>query len=181
MSPFARSLTAIATVAAAALSVSTPASAAVDLSVKHAIVSVVLDNLGVQASDALIAEISSTIDPAEISAGLYSSVAALLDSGSDPRAAIEGVTDANGDGVPEAGAALKSPNANANPNATEQDDNSDDKSSNSSSRNSNGTSNSSNGGSSSNSSGGSSSSPGNSGNQSDDDNSDNESDDEDDD
>ena len=64
MTPFARSLTAIATVAAAALSVSTPASAAVDLSVKHAIVSVVLENLGVQASDALIAEIAGAIDPA---------------------------------------------------------------------------------------------------------------------
>ena len=148
MTSFARSLTAITAVVAASISLSTPASAAVDISVKHAIVSVVLENLGVQASDELIAEIAGEIDPTDLSTGLYASVAGLLDAGADPRATIEGATDANGDGVPEAGAALKSPNSNANVNATEKDDNSDDKSTNSSGRSPTGTVNSSSGGSS---------------------------------
>ena len=169
MTPFARSLTAIATVAAAALSVSTPASAAVDLSVKHAIVSVVLDNLGVQASDALIAEIAGAIDPADLSPELVASVSTLLDSGADPRASIEQATDTNGDGVPEAGAATKSASSSS---ATSDDEESDD-STTSTGSNSSGSSGSSNSGSSGGSSSpsGSGSSPGDSGDDSDDDNS----------
>ena len=97
-----RSLIAITAV----VGLATPASAAVDLDVKRSIVEVVLDNLGVSASPELIISIAQDLDASELDAGLVTAVNNLLDTNADPRAIIESQTDANGDGVPDEGAAL---------------------------------------------------------------------------
>ena len=124
----------------AVLGLATPASAVVDLDVKRAIVGVVLDNLGVDASDAFIAEIAQGLGATQRETGLVTAVNDLLDTGSDPRSVIESQTDKDGDGVPDEGAALAVDDDNApNPNSTEKAGNSTDKSSNSSNRNTNGT------------------------------------------
>lgn len=124
----------------AVVGLATPASAVVDLEVKRAIVGVVLDNLGVDASDAFIAEIAQGLDATQLDTGLVTAVNNLLDTGSDPRSVIESQTDKDGDGVPDEGAALEADDDNApNPNSNEKAGNSTDKSSNSSNRNTNGT------------------------------------------
>lgn len=124
----------------AVVGLAAPASAVVDLEVKRAIVGVVLDNLGVDASDAFIAEIAQGLDVTQLDTGLVTAVNNLLDTGSDPRSVIESQTDKDGDGVPDEGAALEADDDNApNPNSTEKAGNSNDKSSNSSNRNPNGT------------------------------------------
>lgn len=96
----------IAIASTAVLGLATPASAAVDLEVKRAIVAVVLDNLGVSASDAFVASIAQELDASQLDTGLVTSVNNLLDTGADPRSVIESQTDQNGDGVPDEGAAL---------------------------------------------------------------------------
>ena len=130
----------------AVVGLATPAYAAVDLAIKRAIVEVVLDNLGVTASDAFITEIAQGIDATELDKGLLTTVSNMLDTNADPRSVIESQTDANGDGVPDEGAALDAEDDNSpNPNSTEKSGNSTDKSGNSSNRNPNGTSNNSGG------------------------------------
>ena len=121
----------------------TPASAAVDLSIKRAIVSVVLQNLGVNATDAFITDIAQGIDATDLDSGLVTAVSNLLDTGADPRSIIESQTDADGDGVPDEGAALSvnDDDSKANPNSTDNSGNSTDKSSNSDNRNPNGSAN----------------------------------------
>ena len=104
-----RSAIAIAAVAGLA----TPAVAAVDLDVKRAIVEVVLENLGVDASAEFILGIAQELDTAELDAGLVTAVTNLLDAGTDPRSVIESQTDANGDGIPDEGSALDSPDDSA--------------------------------------------------------------------
>jgi hypothetical protein len=119
-----------------------PAIAVVDLTVKRAIVGVVLDNLGVDATDEFITAIAGEIDTTELDGGLVTAVTDLLDTGADPRSVIESQTDSDGDGVPNEGAALEVDDNAPNSNSTEKASNSDDKSENSSNRNPNGTSNS---------------------------------------
>lgn len=126
----------------AVIGLATPASAAVDLDIKRAIVGVVLQNLGVTASDAFVTEIAQGIDATELDAGLLTTVSNMLDTNVDPRSVIESQTDANGDGVPDEGAALDADDLNSpNPNSTEKSGNSTDKSGNSSNRNPNGNAN----------------------------------------
>ena len=136
-----RSLVAVAAV----IGLATPASAAVDLAIKRAIVEVVLENLGVSASEEFIDGIASELDGSELNDGLVEAVGDLLDSDSDARDVIEDYTDADGDSVPDEGAAgdAERENRSPNPNSTEKSENSDDKSENSSNRNPNGESNSS--------------------------------------
>lgn len=131
----------------AVVGLATPASAAVDLDIKRAIVEVVLDNLGVEASDEFVASVADELDATELNGDLVSSVGDLLDADGDPRDVIETFTDANGDGVPDEGAAESADDdeRTPNPNSTEKSSNSDDKSGNSSNRNPNGTNNSGNG------------------------------------
>ena len=127
---------------AAVIGLATPAYAAVDLAIKRAIVEVVLDNLGVTASDSFVTEIAQGIQSGELDSGLVTSVSNLLDTHADPRSVIESQTDANGDGVPDEGAALDAEDSNSpNANSTEKSGNSADKSGNSSNRNPNGNSN----------------------------------------
>lgn len=142
-SRFIRVLVALATV----VGLSTPASAAVDAAVKRAIVEVVLENLGVSASDEFIDGIASELDGSELNLDLIKAVGDLLGSDGDVRGVIEVFTDADGDGVPDPGAAgdAESDGRTPNPNSTEKSGNSDDKSENSSNRNPNGESNSNNG------------------------------------
>lgn len=122
----------------------TPAHAAVESDVKRAIVEVVLDNLGVDASDEFVSGLADDLDTAELNDDLVTTVGDLLDSDGDPRDVIETFTDADGDGVPDEGAAdsAKKENRAPNPNSTEKSDNSNDGSGNSSNRNPNGTNNS---------------------------------------
>lgn len=131
----------------AVVGLATPAFAAVDLAIKRAIVEVVLENLGVTASDAFVTEIAQGIDATELDQGLLTTVSNMLDTNADPRSVIESQTDANGDGVPDEGAALDDDDDDdsPNPNSTEKSGNSTDKSGNSSNRNPNGTSNNSGG------------------------------------
>lgn len=138
-----RSAVAVAAIAGLA----TPASAAVDLDIKRSIVEVVLDNLGVSASPEFIVSIARDLDASELDAGLVTAVSNLLDTNADPRSIIESQTDANGDGVPDEGAAESADDDDRapNPNSTEKSGNSDNKSGNSSNRNPNGTNNSGNG------------------------------------
>jgi cobalamin biosynthesis protein CobT len=110
---------------AAVVGLATPASAVVDLDVKRAIVEVVLENLGVDASAEFILGIAQELDTAELDAGLVTAVTNLLDAGTDPRSVIESQTDANGDGIPDEGSALDSPDDSAG------DDEGDDSGSNS--------------------------------------------------
>ena len=110
---------------AAVVGLATPAVAAVDLDVKRAIVEVVLENLGVDASAEFILGIAQELDTAELDAGLVTAVTNLLDAGTDPRSVIESQTDANGDGIPDEGSALDSPDDSAG------DDEGDDSGSNS--------------------------------------------------
>ena len=98
---------------AAVVGLATPAVAAVDLDVKRAIVEVVLENLGVDASAEFILGIAQELDTAELDAGLVTAVTNLLDAGTDPRSVIESQTDANGDGIPDEGSALDSPDDSA--------------------------------------------------------------------
>ncbi len=121
---------------AAVVGLATPASAVVDLDVKRAIVEVVLENLGVDASAEFILGIAQELDTAELDAGLVTAVTNLLDAGTDPRSVIESQTDANGDGIPDEGSALDSPDND------EGDDESDDSGSNSGSNSSSGSNNS---------------------------------------
>ena len=124
--------------ATAVIGLATPAYAAVDLAIKRAIVEVVLENLGVTASDAFVTEIAQGIDATELDQGLLATVSNMLDTNADPRSVIESQTDANGDGVPDEGAALAAEDGNSpNPNSTEKSGNSTDKSGNSTNRNSN--------------------------------------------
>lgn len=136
-----RSLIAVAAV----IGLAAPASAAVDLAIKRAIVEVVLENLGVSASEEFIDGIASELDGSELNDSLVEAVGNVLDSNADARDVIEDYTDADGDGVPDEGAAgdTARENHSPNPNSTEKSENSDDKSENSSNRNPNGTSNSS--------------------------------------
>lgn len=90
----------------AVVGLATPASAAVELDIKRAIVEVVLDNLGVEASDEFITTIAQDLVTSELDSGLVTSVTNLLDTNGDPRNIIESQTDADGDGVPDEGAAL---------------------------------------------------------------------------
>jgi hypothetical protein len=110
---------------AAVVGLATPAVAAVDLDVKRAIVEVVLENLGVDASAEFILGIAQELDTTQLDAGLVTAVTNLLDAGTDPRGVIESQTDANGDGIPDEGAALDSPDDSAG------DDEGDDSGSNS--------------------------------------------------
>ena len=110
---------------AAVVGLATPAVAAVDLDVKRVIVEVVLENLGVDASAEFILGIAQELDTAELDAGLVTAVTNLLDAGTDPRSVIESQTDANGDGIPDEGSALDSPDDSAG------DDEGDDSGSNS--------------------------------------------------
>ena len=121
---------------AAVVGLATPASAAVDLDVKRAIVEVVLENLGVDASAEFILGIAQELDTAELDAGLVTAVTNLLDAGTDPRGVIESQTDANGDGIPDEGSALDSPDDD------EGADESDDSGSNSGSNSGSGSNNS---------------------------------------
>jgi cobalamin biosynthesis protein CobT len=98
---------------AAVVGLATPASAAVDLDVKRAIVEVVLENLGVDASAEFILGIAQELDTTQLDAGLVTAVTNLLDAGTDPRGVIESQTDANGDGIPDEGSALDSPDDSA--------------------------------------------------------------------
>jgi hypothetical protein len=90
----------------AVVGLATPASAAVELDIKRAIIEVVLDNLGVEASAEFITSIAQDLDTATLDSGLVTSVTNLLDTNGDPRNIIESQTDADGDGVPDEGAAL---------------------------------------------------------------------------
>jgi hypothetical protein len=90
----------------AVVGLATPASAAVDLDIKRAIVEVVLDNLGVEASDEFVTSIAQDLVTSELDSGLVTSVTNLLDTNGDPRNVIESQTDSDGDGVPDEGAAL---------------------------------------------------------------------------
>ena len=110
---------------AAVVGLATPAVAAVDLDVKRVIVEVVLENLGVDASAEFILGIAQELDTAELDTGLVTAVTNLLDAGTDPRSVIESQTDANGDGIPDEGSALDSPDDSAG------DDEGDDSGSNS--------------------------------------------------
>jgi len=121
---------------AAVVGLATPASAVVDLDVKRAIVEVVLENLGVDASAEFILGIAQELDTAELDAGLVTAVTNLLDAGTDPRSVIESQTDANGDGIPDEGSALDSPDDSAG------DDEGDDSGSNSGSNSGSGSNNS---------------------------------------
>ena len=121
---------------AAVVGLATPASAVVDLDVKRAIVEVVLENLGVDASAEFILGIAQELDTAELDAGLVTAVTNLLDAGTDPRSVIESQTDANGDGLPDEGSALDSPDDSAG------DDEGDDSGSNSGSNSGSGSNNS---------------------------------------
>ncbi len=96
-----------AVVIAAVVGLATPASAAVDLDVKRSIVEVVLDNLGVSASPEFIVSIAQDLVASELDSGLVTAVNNILDTNADPRSIIESQTDANGDGVPDEGAALE--------------------------------------------------------------------------
>jgi hypothetical protein len=127
---------------AAVVGLSGPAIAVVDLTVKRAIIGVVLDNLGVEANDAFVTALAKDLDTTELDGGLVTAVTNVLDTGTDPRAIIESQTDSDGDGVPDEGAALAVDDHEPNPNSTEKASNSDDKSENSSNRNPNGTTNS---------------------------------------
>jgi len=96
-----RSLVAVAAV----IGLATPASAAVDLAIKRAIVEVVLENLGVTASDDFIMSIVDELDESALNVDLVAAVSKALDGGDDPRSLIEDRTDADGDGIPDEGAA----------------------------------------------------------------------------
>jgi len=98
---------------AAVVGLATPASAAVDLDVKRAIVEVVLENLGVDASAEFILGIAQELDTTQLDVGLVTAVTNMLDAGTDPRSVIESQTDANGDGIPDEGSALDSPDDSA--------------------------------------------------------------------
>lgn len=110
---------------AAVVGLATPAAAATDTDVKRAIVEVVLENLGVDASTEFIDAIVSELGTADLDAGLVARVRDLLDANSDPRAAIEGQTDADGDGVPDEGAALEAPDEEEEHNDESDDDGSE--------------------------------------------------------
>lgn len=136
----------VAVASFAVVGLATPAFAAVDLAIKRAIVEVVLENLGVSASDEFVTEIAQGIDSTELDSGLVTTVSNMLDTNTDPRSVIESQTDANGDGVPDEGAAMDADDNNEpNANSTEKSGNSTDKSGNSSNRNPNGTNNNSGG------------------------------------
>ena len=127
---------------AVVVGLSGPAIAVVDLTVKRAIIGVVLGNLGVEANDAFVTVLAKDLDTTELDGGLVTAVTNVLDTGADPRAIIESQTDSDGDGVPDEGAALAVDDHEPNPNSTEKASNSGHKSENSSNRNPNGTTNS---------------------------------------
>ena len=85
---------------------STPAQAADQDAVKRAIVTTVLNNLGVAPTDALIAELVRDIPIEVLSPTLVTQVGNSLDSSSDPTLVISQTVDSNGDGIPDADAAM---------------------------------------------------------------------------
>jgi hypothetical protein len=97
-----------AVIVAVVFTSSTPAQAADQTAIKRAIVTTVLNNLGVQPTDQLVNQIVGDIPMDILDSTLIREVGSAIDNSGDPTLIISQTVDSDGDGIPNADATVDS-------------------------------------------------------------------------